>query len=91
MKHTMTSSTGEVWEYNVDSPYKKCEVCGQPYLSYGRPCDHVDRRPGISPMPFWIDNPAEWRDLCSRYGYVSRYGFAPLNNGDGTYRCESVV
>jgi len=73
------------------SPYEKCEVCGRPYLSFGRPCDHIDRRPGVRPMPDWIDNPVEWRMMCDRYGYVSSIGrFAHVSNGDGTYRIENL-
>ena len=73
------------------SPYAKCEVCGQPYLKAGKPCDHVDRRPGIRPMPWWIDNPVEWQMLCDRYDYVSsEYRFGEVRNSDGSCRIESL-
>ena len=62
-------STSEV-PYIGRSPYARCEVCGRPYLTYGRPCDHIDRSPGIRPMPWWIDNPAEWRMLCNGYDAI---------------------
>ena len=77
--------------YETRSPYKKCEVCGRPYLSFGKPCDHIDRRPGTRPMPWWIDNPVEWQMLCDRYDYVSAEGrFGEVSNGDGTCRIESL-
>ena len=91
MKHTQILSTGEVWEYEVRSPYAKCEVCGNPYLKEGKPCDHVDRRPGIRLMPDWCDNPVEWRDMCDRYDYISSVGrFGSVRNSDDTYRFESI-
>ena len=91
MKHTLTLSTGEVWEFEVTSPYERCEVCGQPYLK-AYPCDHVDRRPGIRLMPDWCDNPAEWRMLCDRYDSISPNGmFGQVRNGDGSYSYERLA
>ena len=72
------------------SPYAKCEVCGNPYLREGKPCDHVDRRPGKPLMPEWCDNPAEWEMLRGRYEYIVG-GYAHVSNGDGTYRCERLA
>jgi hypothetical protein len=72
------------------SPYAKCEVCGNPYLTHGKPCDHVDRRPGMRPMPEWCDNPAEWRMICN--GYETIVGsLGRVSNGDGTYRWERLA
>jgi hypothetical protein len=73
----------------MTSPYAKCEVCGNPYLTYGKPCDHVDRRPE-NRMPDWCDNPVEWQMMCSGYDYiVGRFGH--VSNGDGTYRLERLA
>jgi hypothetical protein len=90
MKRSLVLDSGEVWEFEVKSPYAKCEVCGQPYLTFGKPCDHVDRRPSRRLMPEWCDNPAEWRMLCDRYGFIAGR-FAHVSNGDGTYRCERLA
>ena len=87
---TCKVSTSEV-PYRAKSPYAKCEVCGNPYLTFGKPCDHVDRRPGIRPMPDWCDNPVEWQDICNRYDYISSVGrFGSIRNSDDTYRFESI-
>ena len=94
MKRTVTLSSGEEWTFEVRSPYEKCEVCGRPYLSYGKPCDHIDRRPGKRLMPAWCDNPAEWQMLCDRYGAgnISRCGrYTNIDNHDGTYRFERLA
>ena len=83
-------STSEM-PYRAKSPYDKCEVCGRPYLIKGKPCDHIDRSPSIRPMPWWIDNPVEWRMLLDRYDYVSsEYRFGEVRNSDGSYRIESL-
>ena len=83
--------TSEV-PYRAKSPYEKCEVCGRPYLTYGKPCDHVDRRPRTRLMPDWMDNPAEWRMLCDRYDSISPNGmFGQVRNGDGTYSYERLA
>ena len=74
----------------IRSPYERCEICGNPYLRAGKPCDHVDRRPGTRPMPDWVDNPVEWQMMCDRY--VSIVGsFGRVSNGDGTYRNERLA
>jgi len=90
MKRTLIDpDTGEVWEFEVKSPYAKCEQCGNPYLTFGSPCDHIDRRPG-SGMPAWCDNSAEWQMIRNRYnGITGRFG--RVSNGDGTYRCERLA
>jgi hypothetical protein len=75
---------------HIRSPYAKCEVCGNPYLKEGKPCDHVDRRPGVKTMPDWCDNPAEWRMMCDGYDYiVGRVGY--VRNSDGTCFCERLA
>jgi hypothetical protein len=85
-----TLSTNKV-PYRVRSPYAKCEVCGNPYLKWGKPCDHIDRRPGVRLMPDWCDNPAEWRMLCDRYDYISSVGrLGSIRNSDDTYRFERI-
>ena len=68
------------------------EVCGRSYLTYGKPCDHIDRRPSIRLMPDWCDNPAEWRMLCDRYDSIFPNGmFGHVRNGDGTCCYERLA
>ena len=93
MKRTLVDpDTGEIWEFEITSPYAKCELCGRPYLTFGKPCDHIDRSPGTRRMPDWCDNPAEWQMINSRYDSISYTGrLGRVSNGDGTYRYERLA
>ena len=88
-KRRMVLPDGTTQDFELRSPYEKCEVCGRPYLTFGRPCDHIDRSPGTRLMPDWCDNPAEWRMIQGRYDYT-RGNFGYVRNSDGTVRCETL-